>query len=131
MKLKALLKDLKKINPGLQDDIYDLERDIDEEGRSYFKAIGIEVPLPLQAVCFNFCTSSMFKGRWLVQLDTGTGKTALCFTIACHYASLGNQVFIINVSEELTFRDFKKASQTIDSTGISVCLFDDPDAHLN
>ena len=57
MKLKALLKDLKKINPGLENDMYDLERDIDEEPRSYFKAIGIEVPLPLQAVCFNFCTS--------------------------------------------------------------------------
>jgi hypothetical protein len=57
MKLKALLKDLKKINLGLEIDMYDLERDIDEDGRSYFKAIGIEVPLPLQAVCFNFCTS--------------------------------------------------------------------------
>jgi hypothetical protein len=34
--------------------MYDLERDIDEEVGSYFKAIGIEVPLPLQAVCFNF-----------------------------------------------------------------------------
>jgi archaellum biogenesis ATPase FlaH len=67
----------------------------------------------------------------LVQLDTGTGKTALCFTIACHYANLGNKVFIINVSEELTFRDFKKASQTIDATGISICLLDDPDAHPN
>ena len=47
MKLKALLKDLKKINLGLEIDKYDLERDIDEEGRRYFKAIGIEVPLPL------------------------------------------------------------------------------------
>jgi hypothetical protein len=44
---------------------------------------------------------------------------------------LGNKVFIINVSEELTFRDFKKANQTIDATGISICLLDNPDAHPN
>lgn len=131
MKLKPLLKDLKKINPNLECDIYDLERDVDEEAKSYFKAIGIEVPLPLQAMCFNFCTSSIFKGRWLIQLDTGTGKTALCFTVACHYASLGKKVFIIHISEELTFRDYNKARQTIDITVISVCLLEDPDADPN
>jgi hypothetical protein len=44
---------------------------------------------------------------------------------------MGNKVFIINVSEELTFRDYKKASQTIDETGISICLLEDPGSYQN
>jgi hypothetical protein len=46
MKLKALLKDLKKINPGLENDMYDLERDIDEEPRSYLRRLASKFHCP-------------------------------------------------------------------------------------
>jgi superfamily II DNA or RNA helicase len=51
-------------------------------------------------------------GRWLIQLETGTGKTALCFAVACKYVDIGFKVLVLNVSEELTFRDYKKALPT-------------------
>jgi superfamily II DNA or RNA helicase len=60
------------------------------------------------------------EGRWLVQLDTGSGKTALCFAVACFYARKGFKVLILNVSEELTFRDYKKALPTAKETEILV-----------
>ena len=44
-----------------------------------------------------------------MQLETGSGKTALSFVIACNAYTKGLKVLLINVSEELTFRDFKKA----------------------
>jgi hypothetical protein len=71
--------------------------------------MGISRPLPMQIIAYNFCTSPELKGNCLLQLDTGSGKTALCFTVACEYVALGFKVIIINDSMELTFRDFKKA----------------------
>ena len=44
-----------------------------------------------------------------MQLETGSGKTALSFVIACNSFFKGLKVLLINVSDELTFRDFKKA----------------------
>ena len=44
-----------------------------------------------------------------MKLETGSGKTALSFVIACNAISKGLRVLLINVSDELTFRDFKKA----------------------
>jgi hypothetical protein len=84
-------------------------------------------------LCFNFCTSSKFQGKWLIQLDTGTGKTALCFTIACFYASQGLKVFIINISEELTFRDYKKSLLNSQTLGIPVSFVESyqPDSKIN
>jgi hypothetical protein len=43
----------------------------------------------------------------MIQLETGSGKTALCFTIGCSFALKAVKTLIINSSEELTFRDFK------------------------
>jgi superfamily II DNA or RNA helicase len=75
----------------------------------YFKAIGIIQPLPLQILCFNFCKRGGADLRHLIQLETGQGKTALCLTIAAAFTKFGRRVLIINDSEDLTFRDFKKA----------------------
>ena len=47
----------------------------------------------------------------MIQLETGSGKTALCFTIASYYARKGLKAIIMNESEELTFRDYKKAEE--------------------
>ena len=44
-----------------------------------------------------------------MQLETGSGKTVLSFVIACNAYTKGLKVLLINFSEELTFRDFKKA----------------------
>ena len=44
-----------------------------------------------------------------MQLETGSGKTALSFVIACNAHTKGLKVLLINVSEELTFRDFLKS----------------------
>jgi archaellum biogenesis ATPase FlaH len=75
-------------------------------------------------VAFNLCTSEALLGRWLVLLDTGSGKTALCFTIACSFASKNHQVLIINSSDELTFRDFKLAEKSSRVTQILVNFID-------
>jgi superfamily II DNA or RNA helicase len=120
MKLRPLLKEFRTLNPDFSNDLAGLDSEIDHRAKNYFQAIGIEVPLPLQVLCFNFCTSNQLEGRWLIQLDTGTGKTALCFTIACYYANQGHKVLIINLSEELTFRDFKKAQSSQNITNIPV-----------
>jgi hypothetical protein len=69
-------------------------------------------------VAFNLCTSETLLGRWLVLLDTGSGKTALCFTIGCSFASKDYQVLIINSSDELTFRDFKLAEKSSEVTKV-------------
>ena len=44
-----------------------------------------------------------------MQLQTGTGKTSLCFALACQGVMQGLKVLIVNSSDELTFRDFQKA----------------------
>ncbi len=75
-------------------------------------------------VAYNLCTSDSLIGRWLVLLDTGSGKTALCFTIGCSYASKNYKVLIINSSEELTFRDFKLAEKSSEKTKIQVNFLD-------
>ena len=64
-----------------------MQNDLQAQSKDFFGAVGIENPLPLQALCYNFCTSSSLSRRFLIQLDTGSGKTALCFTIGCFYAS--------------------------------------------
>ena len=60
------------------------------------------------------------QGRYLFQLETGSGKTALSYTIACHYACNGHRVLIVNESEELTFRDYKKAEESCKQIEIQV-----------
>jgi len=109
MKLRALLKVINALNQWHELEKYRLDRDLGPLAKDYFQAVGIEAPLPLQTACYNLCTSDSLDGRWLVQLETGSGKTALCFPVACHYSCNGNKVLVVNESEELTFRDFKKA----------------------
>jgi hypothetical protein len=112
MKIAPLLKELRALNPSLMSELIALDKEIDKDSIGYFKAIGIEVPLPLQILCFNFCTTVAMMSRWLVRLDTGTGKTALCYAIGSAYAYQGFKVIILNGSEELTFRDYEKAVKT-------------------
>ena len=64
MKLKPLLKELRALNPYLNSDLLDLDLEINDEAKNYFQAVGIQAPLPLQVLCFNFCTSSKFQGKW-------------------------------------------------------------------
>jgi superfamily II DNA or RNA helicase len=68
------------------------------------------------------CTSENFDGRHVIKLETGCGKTALCFTIACHYAKKGMKVLIVNESEELTFRDYKKAQETSSNLDLQISI---------
>jgi hypothetical protein len=56
----------------------------------------------------------------VIQLETGCGKTALCFTIACFYVNKGIKALIVNESEELTFRDYKKALETSNSLNLQI-----------
>ena len=76
-----------------------------------FKGIGIIRPLPLQTLSFNYCKHQIGKGKFLLALETGQGKTALCLAVGCMAVKNGANVWIINVSPELTFRDFKKAEE--------------------
>ncbi len=112
MKLSSIIQGIYDINKGFDFSGFKLDSEIYEDQKPYFLAIGIEDPLPLQVICFNFCTSGNFNGRYVIQLETGCGKTALCFTIASHYAKKGLKAIIMNESEELTFRDYKKAEET-------------------
>ena len=72
---------------------------------------------------YNLITDEAFDGKWMIQLDTGSGKTALCFTVAANYASRGYKSIIINNSDELTFRDFKKAQQAAIKVPLEVSHF--------
>jgi hypothetical protein len=61
----------------------------------------------------------------MINLETGSGKTALCLTIACHYATTGLKVVIINDSDDLTFRDFKKAEGHCLELGVDINFIKD------
>ena len=56
----------------------------------------------------------------MVHLDTGMGKTAFCLSIAYFFASQGRKVAILNYSEDLCFRDFKKAEARQNDHGIKI-----------
>ncbi len=47
MKLAPLFKELRALNPALLSELFTLDKEIDQESIGFFKAIGIEVPLPL------------------------------------------------------------------------------------
>ncbi len=111
MKLNDIIQGIVDLNINFNFPINLLDREMDEFSKTLFLALGIEDPLPLQVVCINFCTSDIFQGRCVIQLETGCGKTALCYTTASYYAHIGKKGLIINESEELTFRDFKKAQE--------------------
>ena len=91
----------------------------------YFKAIGIVYPLPLQILCFNFCKNLALDSRHLIQLETGQGKTALCLAIGAFFMNDSQKVFIMNQSEDLTFRDFKKAEKCSAALKIDVVFLED------
>jgi superfamily II DNA or RNA helicase len=65
--------------------------------------------LPIQNLAFQLCTNFAADEKNFLQYQTGQGKTALCLAIACYLNQLGRRVFIINDSQELTFRDYKKS----------------------
>jgi hypothetical protein len=64
----------------------------------------------------------------MIKLETGSGKTALCFTIGCSFASKAIKTLIINSSEELTFRDFKQAEKSCEVANIQVNFLDKYDS---
>ena len=107
--LSIMAAECQRINPEINLENYYLQNELSDQDLSYFNYLGISSPLSLQQLCYNFCTSPELKGRWLVQLETGSGKTALSFTIASDHAARGYNVLIVNDSAELTFRDFKRA----------------------
>ena len=47
----------------------------------------------------------------------------MCLAIACHRALAGERVIIANDSADLTFRDFKKASQIKDAVRVDMRLY--------
>lgn len=65
------------------------------------------------------------KGHWFFfYYETGQGKTALCYSISAAKASLGYISFIINLSIDLTFSDFKKASMSASPLSHNTFLYD-------
>ena len=52
-------------------------------------AAGIQAPLPIQIMCYNYSTTYDSQTHFLIQLDTGMGKTALCLAVAHHFALSG------------------------------------------
>ena len=63
----------------------------------------------MQILAYNFCKLRLGKEKFLLSLDTGQGKTALCLAVGCLAAEQGFSVYIVNGSSDLTFRDYKKA----------------------
>ena len=104
-------QDCQTLNPNLEISKMSMLKELSETDTLLFQACGISCPLPLQLMSYNLATDEAFDGKWMIQLDTGSGKTALCFTVAANYASRGFKSITINNSDELTFRDFKKAQQ--------------------
>ena len=47
MKLAPIFKELRALNPSLSSELFSLDKEIDQESIGFFKAVGIEVPLPL------------------------------------------------------------------------------------
>lgn len=71
------------------------------------------------------------ESRHLIQLETGQGKTALCLAIGAFFINDCQKVFIMNQSEDLTFRDFKKAEKCSAALKIDVVFLEDfPDSSV-
>lgn len=87
-----------------------------------FAALGISSLMPLQTIAFKLWADAISTGRWYIQYETGQGKTALCFAIASKLSYLNKLVFVINRSEDLTFRDFKVATTASEKAGVKVLL---------
>jgi hypothetical protein len=91
-----------------------------------FKGIGIIRPLPLQTLSFNYCKHQIGKSKFLLALETGQGKTALCLAVGCMAAKNGATVCIINASPDLTFRDYKKAEECSKRLNVVINFIQDP-----
>ena len=48
----------------------------------------------------------------------------MCLTIAAAFTNIGRKVLIINESEDLTFRDFKKAEKFSASLKVNIAFHD-------
>jgi hypothetical protein len=66
MKIHSLLTEIKAANKKINLVEYNLENELDPLSKTYFASVGIDNPLPLQIICFNFCTSSNLNGRHMI-----------------------------------------------------------------
>jgi hypothetical protein len=74
----------------------------------------------------KYTCPEMDNDRSFFQLDTGQGKTALCYLIALRFVQVkGKSVFIVNKSDDLTFRDFKKAYSLSQAQDVRVTMVKD------
>ena len=79
-----------------------------------------------QSICYQLLTEALPKKRWFIQYQTGQGKTALCLAIGSYFAKASRIVFLVNYSQELTFRDYKKAQAISHEIGINCRHTEDP-----
>jgi hypothetical protein len=66
-----------------------------QEEKILIDKTGIANLLPSQHIAFKYCIN-VLEGKHFLQLDTGQGKTMLCYLIACMKAKEHRLTFIIN-----------------------------------
>jgi hypothetical protein len=87
--------------------------------------------LPAQHILLKFTRPEFRNPRYFFQLDTGQGKTALCYLIALRIVlEKRRKVFIVNKSKDLTFRDYKKAYNAAKDIDVAVAMLDKPQKDL-
>ena len=121
-KLSNIIKEVQRLNPALIGDLGHLDRELDSQSAAYFRALGIASLTPQQTLGYNFFRTARSSSKWVMQLQTGTGKTSLCFALACQGFIQGLKVLIVNSSDELTFRDFQKADTASKALEVPVNL---------
>ncbi len=81
--------------------------------------------MPAQHILLKFTRPEFKNPRYFFQLDTGQGKTALCYLIALRIVlEKRKKVFIVNKSNDLTFRDYKKAYIVAKDVDVRVNMLD-------
>ncbi len=81
--------------------------------------------MPAQHILLKFTRPECKNTRYFFQLDTGQGKTALCYLIALRIVlEKRRKVFIVNKSKDLTFRDYKKAYTVAKDVDVRVTMLD-------
>jgi hypothetical protein len=73
----------------------------------------------------KFTKPDITNPRYFFQLDTGQGKTALCYLLALRIVlEKRTRVFIVNKSKDLTFRDYRKAYRLAKNLNVRVILLE-------
>jgi hypothetical protein len=91
-----------------------------------FRSVGI--PHYLQHICFRYMAD--LRNSTMLKVQMGLGKSSLCMVLALHFSITNKQTcFVINQTEDLAFRDFKKVSTASRDLDVKISFVSDEEGN--